>query len=193
MKLTLTELSNSSYIIVLVPYGSHVYGTNDYSSDTDFIMVVQDGIDCDDQYSTWDTDYSVFSKSHFQKLLDDQYISAIEAFFTTPVKGSFKEFSYKVNKSKLRESISQRASNSFVKCKKKLTVETGEERIGMKSLFHSLRMLQFGIQLATTGHISNFSCANQYWEAIKDIGPTWSLLNETLKPIYNQLSTDFVL
>lgn len=190
-EMNVNDILSSEHVIAIIPYGSHVYGTADYNSDHDYIVVIRDGVEHDDQYRTHIGDYSVYSESHFQKLLDEQYIGAIEAFFTNPIQGSLKQFIYKVNLSKLRESISQRASNSFVKCKKKLTVETGEERIGMKSLFHSLRMLQFGIQLATTGHISNFSCANQYWEAIKEIGPDWSKLNETFKPIYNQLSTDF--
>lgn len=177
--------------IVATAYGSHVYGTANYQSDFDYIVVIEDGIPHDDQYRTKDGDYSVFSKSHFQQLLDEQYIGAIEAFFTTPISGDFSQFTYNVNLSKLRESISQRSSNSFVKCKKKLLVETGEERIGMKSLFHSLRMLEFGIQLATTGKIVNFYSANHYWEKIQEIGPDWEKLNEYFKPIYNTLSTEF--
>jgi len=187
------KIITSDALIASVSYGSHVYGTADHNSDFDYIIVVKDGTKHDDQYRTHKGDYSVYSASHFQQLLDEQYIGSIEAFFTNPIVGNFNQFAYKVNLSKLRESISQRASNSFVKCKKKLTVEAGEEKIGMKSLFHSLRMLTFGIQIAKFGKIVDFSEANHFWDDIKEIGPDWEKLNQKYKPIYNQLSTDFRL
>lgn len=96
-----------------------------------------------------------------------------------------------MNLSKLREEISKRASNSFVKCKKKLTVETNEERIGLKSLFHSLRMIDFGIQIAETGRIYDFTASNHYLYDIFEIGPNWDKLKEKYQPIYNQLSSKF--
>lgn len=185
------ELMSSNKIIAKVPYGSHVYGTADYNSDHDYIIVVEDGVKHDDQYIRSDGDYSVFSASHFQQLLDEQYISVIEAYFTTPVEGSLSRFVYSLNKSKLRESISQRASNSYVKCKKKLTVEDGQQRIGTKSLFHSLRMLTFGIQLAENGKITDFSAANHYLERINEIGYDWDALKTEFQPIYNSLSSKF--
>lgn len=187
----ISDILSSENVVAIIPYGSHVYGTADRNSDHDYIVIVHDCVEHDDQYRTHIGDYSVYSESHFQKLLDEQYIGAIEAFFAPAIQGSLEQFTYKVNLSKLRESISQRSSNSFVKCKKKLLVETGEERIGMKSLFHSLRMLEFGIQLATTGKIVNFYSANHYWEKIQEIGPDWEKLNEYFKPIYNTLSTEF--
>lgn len=181
-------------IIVEVEYGSTVYGTNNYMSDTDYIVVVNDGVIHDDQYKRSNADYSVYSKTHFQQLLDEQYIGAIEAYFTDPsliTQGDFKQFNYKVNLAKLREGCSQRASNSYVKCKKKLTVETGEERIGLKSLFHSLRILSFGIQIAKHSKIVDFGECNHHLTKILEIGPDWEWLNEEFKPIYNQLSSEF--
>lgn len=49
----------------------------------------------------------------------------------------------------------------------------------------------FGYEYIDTMSIECDDITQFFEEAIKDIGPTWSLLNETLKPIYNQLSTDF--
>lgn len=180
-------------VIAIVKYGSHVYGTNTYQSDNDYIVIVKDGTNHDDQYILHDGDYNVFSETHFQQLLNDQSIIAIEAFFTPSEKtiGNLNQFTYAVNKAKLRENISRNASNSFVKCKKKLTVETNEERIGVKSLFHSLRMLTFGIQLAETGRITDFSEANHYLNEINEIGYNWDKLKEKFQPIYNSLSTKF--
>lgn len=192
-EMNVNDILSSKHMIAIIPYGSHVYGTADYNSDHDYIVIVRDGVEHDDQYRTHIGDYSVYSETHFQKLLDEQYIGAIEAFFTNPIQGSLKQFTYKVNLSKLRESISQRASNSFVKCKKKLTVETNEERIGVKSLFHSLRMISFGIQIATKGKIEDFTCANHYWKDIQTIGYDWNSLKEKYQPVYNQLSSNFRL
>lgn len=194
MILTFNEAIKPENVIVQVEYGSTVYGTANELSDTDYIVVVKDGIECDDQYKRSDGDYSFFSKSQFQQLLDDQFIGAIEAYFTDPSlihQGSFKDFTYKVNLAKLREECSKRASNSYVKCKKKLI--DGEIRIGLKSLFHSLRILDFGIQIATHGKIVNYQSCNHHLDLICQIDNDWEWLNEEFKPIYNHLSSQFRL
>jgi predicted nucleotidyltransferase len=70
------------------------------------------------------------------------------------------------SKAKIRKSFSKKASNSFVKCKKKFVVESGKERVGRKSLWHSLRIIMFGIQVATHGYIYDFGEANVYYKDV---------------------------
>lgn len=180
-----------SDIIAITEYGSFVYGTNDFLSDRDYVVIVKDTVLCDDQYKLVDGDYNIFWETQFQTLLNRQCIAAIEPFFTVPIYGSMKQYTYSVDPCKLRVDVSQRSSNSYVKCKKKLTCEEGAERAGMKSLFHSLRMLEFGYQLATTGRINHFNSANHFLTEIYDIGPNWEKLKEYFQPIYNTLSSKF--
>lgn len=180
-----------SQIVAIVEYGSFVYGTNDHLSDRDYVVIVKDNVICDDQYKLHDGDYNIFWETQFQNLLNRQCIAAIEPFFTVPLYGSLSQYTYKVDLPKLRADVSARASNSYVKCKKKLTCEEGAERAGMKSLFHSLRMLEFGYQLATTGQITHFNSANHFLSEIYDIGPDWEKLKEHFQPIYNTLSSKF--
>ncbi len=70
------------------------------------------------------------------------------------------------NKAKIRQSFSKKASNSYVKCKKKFVVESGKERVGRKSLWHSLRIILFGVQVATHGYIYDYTEANKYYKDI---------------------------
>lgn len=183
-------------IVAIVEYGSFVYGTANYQSDHDYTVIVKDKTAPDDQFILSDGDYSVYEETHFQKLLNNQYISGIEAIFTPAhlvLMGSLNQFTYEVKHAKLREEFSKRASNSFVKCKKKLTVETGEERIGLKSLYHSLRILDYGIQLAKEGKIVDFGSCNHHYKRIFEIGPDWEALKAEFQPIYNDLSSQFRL
>lgn len=83
--------------------------------------------------------------------------------------------------------FSRTASNSFVKCKKKLA--QGDTYIGLKSMFHSIRILDFGIQLATTNSIKFDSCNEIYYNLMEL--HNWQDVKQYAKPIYNQKHTEF--
>lgn len=185
-------------IIALIPYGSRVYGTYTETSDLDVVVLV----DTTQSPTEWKTDdvppsildYKIMDTSTFQQMLDEQEISVIEAFFTSPLgdNGEFKHlFKYTVDPCKLRHSVSKKSSNSWVKCKKKLTVEEGQDLIGMKSMFHAFRMVDFAIQLVKTNTIYDFSSANHFWKDIQEIGPDWQKLETIMKPKYNNILSEF--
>ncbi len=186
-------LPSGHSIIAVVPYGSVVYGTIRPESDLDFNVIVHDN----HYYTSMSsqkgggTDYNFISESTFQLQLNFQEISAIETFFTEPIAGELDQFTYAVDLVALRHAVSQKSSNSWVKCKKKLTVEEGQEMIGLKSMFHAFRMVNFAIQLCKTGKIEDFTAANHYWEQIQAIGPDWDRLERMMKPQYNALLTEF--
>ncbi|KAL9646506.1 hypothetical protein ABK040_006565 [Willaertia magna] len=84
----------------------------------------------------------------------------------------FQKYSYELpslltdqGRSNFRKPISAKSNNSFVKAKKKIIVEK-ELKIGLKSLFHSLRILHFGIQIAKHGKIINFEEATELYKDI---------------------------
>ncbi|MGW8181205.1 MAG: hypothetical protein ACWGQW_20945, partial [bacterium] len=94
---------------------------------------------------------------------------------------------------KLRKSFSAKASNSWVKAKKKIEVHQ-EYRLGRKSLFHCLRILEFGTQIAMRGRIVDYSAANLVWEKIQEQGfETWQEYKDYWQPIYNNARTAFRL
>lgn len=173
--------------ITLIPYGSRVYGTNTDKSDYDYIVIVPDNtVETGTEYHGGNTDINVISKSDFQIQLDEHKIHALESFFLIDL-----PFKFKLNLGVLRESISQKASHSFVKAKKKIEVEK-DYRIGWKSLFHSLRILDFGIQVATFGKIKDYGSANKYWfEILGSQRYDWDYYKDKYQPVYNRLATDF--
>ena len=182
-------------LIAKVEYGSTVYGTTTIESDIDFIQVLDDGVEFEPQLLNVNgSDINQYSRTQFQRLLNNQDISCLEAFYT-PTSfihvGDFSSFSHCMDLKKLRSKFSERSSNSWVKAKKKILVEKDQERIGLKSLFHSIRIIDFGCQLAETGKVYNFSSCNEYYWKILEIGADWNLLNSTFKDDYNKLCSRF--
>lgn len=168
-------------------YGSHVYQTNGPKSDYDFIIV---GKVATSSEKTEYGDLHFYSTEDFTQLLKNQEISALECFFL-PQKFKVERFTldYQLNLETLRSSCSQKSSNSWVKAKKKLLVEN-EPYLAQKSLFHSLRILKFAIELAETGKLSQFD-SRLLWAEINLLPMEWDLWVETFKPEYNSLKSKF--
>jgi hypothetical protein len=128
-------------------YGSIVYGTYiEGKSDRDYIVIVPDDCQIDvDQIEHDNCHYNIFHATTWQKKLDNNEVDAIEIYFL-PKRHILKEtirFNTDIVPSKIREQFSKTASNSWVKCKKKLIVEDSfNPRVGKKSLWHSLRIIE---------------------------------------------------
>lgn len=176
-------------------YGSHVYGTNNEYSDKDYICVNENQKEDVIQKNINGNDFNIYSLNHFKEKLENHDITILECIF---LNDNFKEkeeikLEFILNKTKLRDSISKTSSNSFVKAKKKLTIEKDlDPLIAKKSLFHSLRILIFGIQIAEKGKIYDYTEANKYYKEIfKDNFNNWEQYKEKYQPIYNTLKTKF--
>lgn len=146
-------------------------------------------------------DYEFVTESTFLQMIDNNDIVALEAIFVP--NGMWfglteKHFEYqnrfKLDLWKLRECVSSICSNSWVKCKKKLTVEKDYNlRIAQKSLFHSMRIYMFGVQLAKNGRIVDYSCAKQLWYDISKVEePTWEYYKTTYQKKFNELRSELV-
>lgn len=169
-------------------YGSRVYGCHNKDSDYDFIVIVESDKDLYYSVNFPDCNFTVYSESMFIKRIQDHHISALECIFQNPSDPYRKYF--KLDKEKLRRSISAVSSNSFVKCKKKLA--QGDIYIGKKSLFHSLRILGFGIQIALTGRIVNYSAYNHFLYRIIDMNTDdWLPYQNIFQPIFNKMKSNF--
>jgi len=175
-------------------YGSRVYGCNSISSDIDIVSVC-DINDKLEKIRLDDIDISIYNVDSFLEMVRKQEISVLECLFLPAEKIFKQDISFIINLSLplLRCSISQKASNSFVKAKKKMTVEKDyNPYIGKKSLFHSLRIIKFGIQIAKYGKIVDYSEANKYWNEIMFCGNVdWKYYKEKYQPEYNTLMTEF--
>lgn len=182
----------TNQIWAVYTYGSKVYGSFNKTSDTDYIVVAD--IKEKLEFHSETEDVQVYPFREFLKALDNHEIWALECVFLPEElkleKNDFYKFTLDLNK--LRESISQKASHSWVKAKKKITVEK-DYAIGQKSLFHSLRILKFGIQIAKEGSIKNFSEANFFLKEIKEKPTNWPALQKDYQKIYNSLKSEFKL
>lgn len=184
--------------ILVFPYGSRVYGTSTETSDYDYISVIPNeaNIECGREIRSGHLNLHFYKRDYWQDQLNKHAISCMEVYYL-PDGICRHHFDFNVDLEVLRNSICSKASHSFVKAKKKIEIEK-DYYIGWKSLFHSLRILEFGIQIAQGG-ITDYSIANPYWEVIKEITsskryqqfPRWEPLQVKFKPIYNSLSIKF--
>jgi len=180
--------------INIYQYGSHVYGTVGPQSDFDIIMVS----DIEEPYVQFhwnELNCTVFSIKEFEMRLQDYDMTMLECV-CLPEKfiiKNKKHYEIIIDRYKLRSAVSKKASNSFVKAKKKLTVkESFSPYVARKSLFHALRIPMFGSQLAQHGEIIDYSAANHYWPAIRDCGhDDWGYYKKKYQPIFNSIMSDF--
>ena len=181
-------------------YGSDVYGTSQNNvSDHDYIIVVPNNFAYLDltQSEYENNQYSFYTEITWNNKLDNNDVDAIETYFL-PKQFIVKEtirFDAEIKIEKIRENFSRTASNSFVKCKKKLVVEKDfAPRVGKKSLWHSMRILDFGIQILKYGKILNYSSMNYLYDAIvNNESDDWNDFKTTYQSIYNGLKSEFKL
>lgn len=183
-------------------YGSRVYGTDSEDSDYDFILVLPKGaIKYTSLHSVVDYHYQIYTHDEWLYKIHNHDICALECIFSP-------DFNYENNYNylqhftldlhKLRESISTIANNSWVKGKKKLIISGDyDKKAALKSIFHSIRILRFGTQVARTGKISDFSESNWLWEELSKLGEQydadilWEKINSRYKDIFSKVSSEF--
>lgn len=158
-------------------------------------MVVREWFDSED------INTHVYTESQFQLLLDRFDIQSMECISAPKyaVLKNSRPFSVSsIDKTKLRVSISTIASNSWVKGKKKLTVAGDYDvHLAIKSVFHSLRIIDYGIQIATSGKIQNFGSMNYVLDDMKKMSESyqreelWQKIDDKYRNVYNSTSTRF--
>lgn len=177
-------------IINIYQYGSRVYGNYNNSSDYDFIVIVSDKTN--NQFSDRLININYFTPEEHQNRLDEHEISALECHFAPDefIIHETMRFRFDLDLNSLRHSLSAKSSNSFVKAKKKLTIEKDYDlNIGRKSLWHSFRIIDFGIQICEKGTI-DYSSMNELFKEIM-MSYTWSDLFENYKQDYNKIVSRF--
>ena len=171
-------------------FGSRVYGTNSHGSDWDFIMVANTSIS-NQEIRSGDFNIHIITPDQFQEDLLNHKIQMLECYFA-PTWAKIledREWEFKLDMGRLRHSISHVSSNSWVKCKKKLA--QGDYYIGLKSIFHSIRIPMFGTQIAKFGKIVDFSCANKIWEDMNKENWTWTQLDNRYRELQHSVLSEF--
>lgn len=185
-----------SNVLTIFPYGSRVYKTANEKSDYDFIVIFKNDT-VKDEFAITKNNLSIhcYNESSFQDLLDRHKISALECYFLPNelILLQDKKFNFSLHIDKLRLSISEKSSHSFVKAKKKFEVEKDRDiYLAKKSLFHSLRIIDFGTQIASKKKIVDYTSSNHLWEDIfTDPNESWDPYKEKYQPIFNSLMTGF--
>lgn len=169
-------------ILHVFPYGSRVYGTATEKSDYDYIVVVDSNEDIKYDYEKENMNVHVYSESVFKVLIKRHDIAILECIFSKE-----NDYEFNLDLERLRRSVSAVASNSFVKCKKKLLPGPDfNPYVGKKSLFHSIRILGEGVQIAEHGRIVDFGASNHYLAEIMDIDE-WDELRARYEPVVKEL------
>lgn len=178
----------------IYPLGSRVYGSFNERSDYDYILVA------DEMFDSKNVNVHVYTKEAFQLALDNHDIQVLECVHLLDqykIKEEVK-FTYTLDKFKLRPSISTIANNSYVKAKKKLIISGDYDlNLALKSFYHSYRILDFGIQIASEGKISDYSSCNWLLDDLKKMSTEaerdqlWTNIETKYKEKWNKHSSKF--
>lgn len=173
-------------------FGSRVYGTASDKSDYDIIMVANNSVESTEiKHPIYNI--HIYTPDKFKEDLDWHRINNIECILA-PEWAKLKEdikYELSIDSNKLRHSISHISSNSWVKSKKKLTIgDIDEYQVGVKSLFHSIRIPMFASHIIKYGNI-DYSCANYIWDQINSRKWTWDELDNKYRVLYNITMSKF--
>jgi len=178
-------------------FGSQVYGTATTDSDFDIIMVANNSVESTEIRNGL-FNIHVYTPDKFKSDMEWHRINNLECIFA-PDWAKLKEtikYDFKLDVAKLRHATSHISSNSWIKARKK--IEQGDYYIGIKSLFHSIRIPMFATQIAKSGRIYDFTCANFIWKkltidrfSIVNSKWTWEELDDEFRLLRNKTLTQF--
>ncbi len=156
-------------ILAIYPYGSRVYGTASETSDYDYIVVTkgaflnsgafkQNAISSDDRK----IQAVLYSRTGFIDALNNYEMGAIECIFLDSSQVLLSKWPFRIQKWDTKEmanKVIQKASASWHIASRQS--KDGFKAIAKKGIFHSLRILMFGLQLKEYQTIYNYSEANE--------------------------------
>lgn len=188
-------------------HGSTVYGTLTEHSDTDIVCIVKNNMwdgweyyyNNIFQYKDNNIEYQFIEENKWIEMIKNHHIIALEGLSLPDnfiIKGDIVTYRklFKLDKWKLRQTVSAIAENAYAKCHKKLTVEKDYDLYrAKKSIFHSLRILDYGKQIAEFGRIVDYKSSNYLWDIIYNMKTTkWEDYKDRFKPLINKKRSEFV-
>lgn len=168
------ELSNIHPLRVknIYTFGSRLHGTNNLDSDYDYFLVASTLNEHKEIKATNKNNLKlnihVITLDKFKSDLNQYKMSRIESIMA-PIDFIIMEkepiaFSFK--KDKIKKSIKYQSYESWSIAKSRINNEDDSYR-AKKSAFHSLRMLDYGIQILEFNKIVDFGSMNHIYEKIK--------------------------
>lgn len=181
-----------SRILNIYLFGSQVYGNSNSKSDWD-VLIIANTPSPETEIKSNKFNIHILTIDRFQEGLNLHNIRNIECLLSPDwckIQELYK-FNFEIKLQRLKHSISHTNSNSWVKSKKK--IEQGDYYIGIKSFYHALRIVMFGIQLSKCSKIYDWSCANYIWNDL--ISSDWSFedLDKKYRDLNNKLLSEFRL
>ncbi len=164
----LTALNIAEDVIGIFAYGSRVYGTATENSDYDYIIVtkgafLKSGGFRQNAISSSDRKIQgvLYSRSGFIDAINNYDIAVLECLFLDRKDVLLMKWPFKIQKWETKvlvEKLIQKASASWYIATQQIKDDYKE--IAKKGIFHSLRILMFGLQLKEYGKIIDFTVAN---------------------------------
>lgn len=177
-------------ILNIYLFGSRVYGNASDSSDWDVIVIAKTSSP-ETEIKSDKFNIHILTPDRFQDGLDQHNIRNIECIMApdwAKLQEDYK-FKFEIKVNRFRHSISHINSNSWVKAKKK--IQQGDYYTGIKSLWHSLRIVMFGIQIVKYEEIKYWDCANDIWKEISSNDWNWDSLDSRFRFVNNKLLSEF--
>jgi len=171
-------------IINVYLYGSRVYGTCHRDSDFDFLVVAR-SLDREREIRSGRYNIHVHTPDKFEDDLMSYRMVNMECIYA-PSFARFQECTdffrvFKINPFVFKKAIFKQSHDAWLKASIKFR-EMDIDR-ATKSLFHSLRILAFGIYIFEEDDILDFSLANSYWDEISKIEEfKWNIFKEKFLP-----------
>ena len=184
--------------LAVYAHGSRVYGTDGPGSDRDHEVIVDDGWDGEEQAEVGEggrmRQYTLLTRSRWLREAEECTVLFCECAFlpeglsVTPLAPD----GWAPDPERVRRQFSRTASNSWVKCKKKLTVPGSlDPYVAKKSMWHSLRILMFGIQILEHGRIVDYREANPLYAEVMAMPDDWGAIDARFRPLRNELRSRF--
>lgn len=172
-------------------YGSRVYGTARDSSDYDIIMVAAN-LNAHDEIRTKFNDtllnIHVITPDKFLADLKNHNIMNLECLFA-PDWAKLQEKTVLPTEINIKKLVKNNLAQSYSSWQGgKMKIYKYDFHRGLKSIFHSIRMLMFATQIAEHGKIVDFSAANHLYSEIVDCDEIeWSYFREKYLPLKVEL------
>lgn len=173
----LNELGVEGEVLAIFKYGSQVYGTATEESDHDFIIVMKSAMLDNGAFRNnaisnkdWTIQGVVYSRGGFLDAINNYEIAALECLSLDPSQVILCKWPFKVtnwNNKRLIKAIIRKASDS--RHYSKMASKNGDGERAIRSMFHALRILHFGLQLKEHQKIVNFQECNEMYEDFKKI------------------------
>lgn len=176
--------------------GSRKYGSHNFESDYDYVVKVKEpisyGVTVRDKVSK--CDYQFFTEKSFDQALRNHDVLVLEAVYLNNAVPDW----FEIDKGKLRTAFSTVSNGAWVKGKKKLIVASDYEKdIALKSIFHSIRILDFGIQILTEGKIVDPHKMAWLLDDLQKLGEQyerdelWNVVESKYKGMFKELRSQF--